>query len=427
MSAHDLMGAVVVGVVAGFCVFGFITSRAPYWRGYPTLFLQVKDFEGETLHGYRLRYSLRVIYSKVDPAAFRAARMLDENAKDAFVQEFHDRIFLPAFERRSFFAFVEESPELALVLDYNDSGDRIELSRGKAWGLELPEFKEASALIRGCRADRVSVQIHSMDPVLIEENCTMIPEHIRKRIAEDHVGLALMEARCVAGQQAMVPILRRILATRVDTKGDPVRICAHVAVPDGIELNWYKAGHKDSRLIGFRAEGGFPADPYGEEGIRIVDSGEAGGRLLDTVQEGKTYFYTFFLRRRARGGSEVTEPTRFSIAVPLSEDGERIARARREVAVGEALTARAATERRRRQAEGTARDVEEQLTRYRESLTVETEKVQIRRSAVVAELRHRVVAMRLELEQVEALRRSGEIEQDEYEALVEDIRDVFVR
>lgn len=71
-------------------------------------------------------------------------------------------------------------------------------------------------------------------------------------------------------------------------------------VEDGLEISWdwgLNVG-SNTRLLGFRSEGGFTGNDYGEnEGVRIVDSHKWCDKIIDYVEPGRTYYYKFILKR----------------------------------------------------------------------------------------------------------------------------------
>ena len=73
-------------------------SNNPYETGpdaFYRFFLWKRTFTGKTDCGFKFQYSARCHVAKISQEEFKAARMLEESRQQEFLEEWHNRIFLP--------------------------------------------------------------------------------------------------------------------------------------------------------------------------------------------------------------------------------------------------------------------------------------------------------------------------------------------
>lgn len=244
----------------------------------------------------------------------------------------------------------------------------------------------------------------------------------RARILADREHLTLTEARCVRVQRERIHEIRLSHAWRKHGAGSPLEITVR-PVENAVDIHWNKRdSHRKWRLTAYREEGGFDAK---RNRVQIVDSLAQEDALLDQVEEGKAFYFTFQLSCMTLFGALDGEPVRFSVTVPLSTLSETTREARRRAQAASAFADEEATKRRWERERGDADQTEARRARFENSIAFEALKERIKLSIAASDMVERYRMLKKELLNVQGLVEAGEIDKNEYETLVAEIKDLF--
>lgn len=107
----ECVALVPVFLLAAIIFRAYIRARPwdPYSKDYPLYFLWATPFTGTTIDDEPIQYYLTTTFRKIDALAFKEARMLEDEARDRLLSDFHRHIFVPYFEKRLVFAYGDDT------------------------------------------------------------------------------------------------------------------------------------------------------------------------------------------------------------------------------------------------------------------------------------------------------------------------------
>ena len=168
----------------------------------------------------------------------------------------------------------------------------------------------------GCKLKLVMIQNELEVDSLIKENFNML--------SQDKINIAEMDKDHQAAlENAIVVFLnKKINLLREHTNKYSGKQISIETLGSGtvFKISWSVKDEYTS-LLGFRKEEDFCPkwDDETNNGKRIVDSRSKEGSIIDNLEEGKEYFYTFFLKWRDKKGNTYSfDPVRFKILSPTS-------------------------------------------------------------------------------------------------------------
>jgi hypothetical protein len=300
------------------------------------LFSIEQTFMAQTLSGFDVSYRMILQCERID-----VPRTIKEEVENRFVQkglayEFRDKVFLPHFERMSYFWHLDYGIVAAAGSQFQvrptivgeiGEEDGCRVVRSVPCGRIQIEVEHLRPMeIRGCRIRLLDFSTLALSDEMIERNYRVLSDQQIKAI----LGTAEFSA---AGEMFAVALLKR----RLDFLRDGSRtytadLFTIETEKAGRTLNirWrFKAGAENCFLWGFRNTDGFSNDQWDENknGKRVIDSYK-DGEDLQVLDEGVAYFYTFFLVPYREDAEHLRKSLlRFQVTISLEKEIETISKA----------------------------------------------------------------------------------------------------
>jgi hypothetical protein len=323
-------------------------------------FLWKNTYTATTDCGLKVKYTLSCNADKIDHAAFRSARMLEEQNQQRLIDDYQREILLPALrELRCSFRYLAAwnehyygNPCLCCVapeggqeyiwFDFNCFETNQKLKN-------LPMMPR-----NGCRVSFFSLELFRdeelfKEELIIKENYDMI----KVRTVESPENLPSFRQW---EESVVASMLHRHLELRKEFQNiqgnqnhDSRMISVNMRFAgNAVELSWNAKLQEHHVLRGFRKEDGFAttnlSDPA-SNGSAIVETRNPTGKAVLNLNEGKEYFFTFVLTQdeavyeeqsftqslfqsAKRTGSNrfIVDSLRFSIRLPSRNEMQRIDR-----------------------------------------------------------------------------------------------------
>jgi hypothetical protein len=294
----------------------------PYENG-PSNFSRSGTFTAETVTGYKICYRILLEYSKSDPEAFKAERMLDEANRDRLVALANEHLVKPAFTKAGCFWRLHDRRyrrgELCCVVKEEDA---YTVYRDHS----CIEFNKLLAKQRfkglGC-GGMARVELCDQTKDLIEENYSRMIK-LYGSDAIEHTGKFMVEEESI-----LVAAAKRALDLEKEFRESQhcqahsqngVTIRTHLA-GRALQIQWElkeEIGPR-SALYGYAKQGGFPLEtlPLEANGTCVVDARASGSTVL-SLAEGVQHFLTFVVAWKDETGWRADTPIRFSVRIPTA-------------------------------------------------------------------------------------------------------------
>ena len=294
----------------------------------PKLFLIEHRFRAQTLIGFDVEYWMNLACERVDVEQSIREEVLNPVVTEIIAYEFRDKVFEPHFNDRSYFWHLDPRSVPALGVstmvaevakeDGLEVVREVRRERLKAEIILLPPLK-----CRGCEIKLLDFSIPALPDELIERNYRVLSDEQKEEIMESaEFG--------VAAEMLAVSLLRERLNL---LRGGSQKYTAGTftleteKVGRSFKIKWKLAtGAYGHFLLGFRNNGGFSKDQWSEDqnGARVIDA-SSDGEVVEVLQDGVSYFYTFFLKpfqetEHVRRNS----PLRFQITIESRAEIEAI-------------------------------------------------------------------------------------------------------
>lgn len=281
-------------------------------------------FEGRTLLGAHVEYHLKFHIEVTDREAYRKAQMLEENNQRDWLYQYNSRVVRPLLQSGNFF-FVHDWYYTPIGKGYDNiqpNKPAVHLYEyvmvdGKAVvEKDLNRSNFSKALLEqeyepwnGCKAMwPISVEVGVWDEKIIQENYKMLHPDDVAAIKRDNEYMVVRE---------IASIVARYEGHNKTQLGLGMEIRSRFEEGAGVRIEWKRTQFRDKRVLGFRRDKEFDDTNLGRW---IVDSTAESDVLIDPVEPGQTYCYTF----RFQGTKDEEEHflinrVCFSVAVPKPE------------------------------------------------------------------------------------------------------------
>lgn len=287
---------------------------------------------GRTPTNLQVEFFVTFNVIRVDDYMFKAMRMLDEGKIDALVDEYCTTRLQPYLDAYGAFylrlsAFDWDS---GVVMQTNVHRIRFTDKSGAPYLTgdvylindassidTMHEFNQVPFERYGCIVTALALLNTGAlldNKQMIEENFRMIPIDILEKAKGDIRYRAYDEFVTAAGMQR-----------KIELEQSQTHATSYVAVKaklqgSAVVIEWHFTSQEKNIqgfLLGFRKEGGFALDKWSESenGTLVVDSPRSG-HIVEHVERGKTYYYTFFLK----AGDQKVESIRFQMRIPMPDE-----------------------------------------------------------------------------------------------------------
>ena len=309
-----------------------LAQRDPYREGnyrYIQNFVPEEYFTTKTAAGFKVRYELRLICARVNNQDFNRCRMLDESRQKALVEDFNNSVFLPFLEERNCFFHLEWLTTIegrmvhqifrsAVCRLQNPNGaSTITEYAGRSITHDLSKkvFKEC-----GCECKVPYFNTRDFPNELIDENYAMLTEEQKLAVLEDERYGAYEEWLAVGAMKRTLDFFRHTSskheADMFSIETDKAGRC--------LKLKWMMKTDATSAyyLLGFRKTNGFGPDQFSEtENGTLVIHARNDGEVVEVLEDGTAYFYTFFLKPwKEDQRSFRCDPLRFQLTIETEEE-----------------------------------------------------------------------------------------------------------
>jgi len=270
----------------------------------PRLFVIEHTFRAQTLSGFDIEYWMNLACERIDVAESIKAEVENPNVQKMIALDFHDDVFEPYFNERSYFWHFDHRAVSALgklyevfptiigeVVEENGTTVAREVLRQrlKAEMVMKPPYRT-----RGCEIRLLDFSTPTPTVEVIERNYKMLTEEQKEAIATSHAFGIGAEMLAVSLLKFRLELLRN--GTK-EYKADCFTIETEKA-GRSLKIKWKLGPNADGYYIwAFRNTSGFSENQFSEtdNGMRVVDSYN-NGETVEVLDEGVAYFYTFFLQ-----------------------------------------------------------------------------------------------------------------------------------
>jgi len=290
-----------------------------------------KNFFCYTTNGFKVPCYSSFIINIVNESDFLAAGMGSVEAQSSLVDEYLEEVLFPHLKATGFFTFflnrVDSNGE---IFHQHLSHFVLQKSNGEVeLDLNMCLTREALASLkydkRGCGVEILSVRID-----LDNESEDIMMENFNKLGWDDRMAIIsnprfkqYEEWLNVTTRVRRLEILSLLFPDQITqnhhAKGYVITV---IAIGGNIGIHWKfdKSPHIDRSgwsILGFRKKDGFGPDKWSEtdNGILIVDS-LSDGSTNDRLEQGLSYYYTFFLKHN----EEKDGCVRFSVRIPTAAE-----------------------------------------------------------------------------------------------------------
>lgn len=282
-----------------------VKRREKWQREHPPIhFLIERTFSGQTLGGFNVLYWLNLSCERVDVAESIREQTWNPVVMNAMAYEFRDKVFLPHFESKSYFWHLDYRAVVArdrlyhlfptIVAEVATEDDKQIVREVPKTRLKYEIQKLPPCRIYGCEITLLDFATPVPMPEVIERNFRVLSEEQKEAIMlTPQFGIAA-EMLAVSLLNFRLNLLRHGSKTH---KADDFTIETEKA-GRSLKLKWTLGSNAHGfYLWGFRNTNGFSDDQWSEtnNGMRIVDTYN-DGEVVEVLQEGMAYFYTFYLR-----------------------------------------------------------------------------------------------------------------------------------
>jgi hypothetical protein len=256
-------------------------------------------FPAKTTQGYHLKYRVSCWVTRVDDAAFRKARMLEEPNQKALFSWWHETVFLPEFRRtKSAFMFffgkwMAANPWLTRI---NGEGSSKWIGGDPNCCDFIREVRAKTVEKNGCVLRLLSLET-ALDESLIEENYRMFVIRNVSSVENSADYRELEESLAVALRHKKLMLERELLLAESEQKHESKSISIQTRrVGQMMEMQWNIPERSSYRLRGYRREGGgfSPTIDTLTGGTLVVDTTRRD-KSVQHLKEGVEYFFTFIL------------------------------------------------------------------------------------------------------------------------------------
>lgn len=306
-------------------------------HGYAEISTFEENFTTRGLGGFKLHYSLSAMVRRVNDREFKAYKMWTPERQSELMQELNYKFFSYLHSIGGSFAFCWTSimrlgdDDFSLcptaMLFERKVIDGIPKLSMDVCGSSIKEFRTQEYVRYGCKPEiQLIKNVNLWDEEQIERNYNMLtPEQIEGVAKDEHYHTFIAQTVIVAMKRRL-ELLRAINKIQSEQHHENGGIIID-AVQDEkkVIIQWqfkdeYKSGYS---LKGFRRTDSFYENEWDEKcnGAFVIDS-HHNGEHLEQLEEGRSYFYTFFLERWKDG--QKSHPIRFSFRIPTKAETEKV-------------------------------------------------------------------------------------------------------
>ena len=307
-------------------------------RRYYKNFVHDKKYCARTPAGFFVQYRMRWNIERINNAEFDAARMLEADARERLIDDYHQQVFVPFWEREGYFFrfrwFTFQFGEwLRLQLQTRlNRWVQVDGKRVCEFVLPINVFKAAREVEfakNGCRVELLNFEIGLWDDQLIEENYKMIAADAVRKIQADNNYTEYEDALVVAAMQREVNLSQVFLQEQAHQTHENERVLVKTElVGRNVKITW-RFKQREPRMFelkGFRKEDGFGSYYWSDtaNGLLVAHS-NCDGSVVENLEAGKTYFYNFFVQAKDEAGAE-GEGVRFQVRIPTVAEFQNVER-----------------------------------------------------------------------------------------------------
>lgn len=267
---------------------------------HPEKHFQIEQtFRAQTLVGFDLEYSMTLVCERIDLDQSIREQVLNPVVTEIIAYDFRDKVFEPHFNDRSYFWHLDPFSVPALGVstmiaevakeEGREVVQAVRKERLKAEMILLPPLK-----CRGCEIRLLDFSIPALPDELIERNYQVLSEEQKEEITKSAEFGVAAEMLAVSLLKERLNLLRG--GSQNYTAGTFTLETEKVG--RSFKIKWkLTTGASSHFLLGFRNNGGFSKDQWSEDanGVRVIDA-SADGEVVEVLQDGVSYFYTFFLK-----------------------------------------------------------------------------------------------------------------------------------
>lgn len=306
--------------------------------GYHKVFAFEQTFTTKTPGQFSVQYRLKGSITRVNDEEFKRARMLDVAAQKKLVEDYNNEVFLRFVEEGGFFfrcrwlkfeLWGTPLTQTNIVLNrvVNKGGERITERVPNVYFLKA--LQQIEFVKNGCQVNLGWMDIEIWDNRIIEENFKMMTPEIVEKLERDPEYNLYEEAMVVGAMQRRLELTQKLLQEESDQVHETDMVWIKTArTGKSVKIEWRIKLQNPSGydLMGFRKEDGFALDEWSESsnGSLVIHSPKDGS-IVEDLNEGRTYFYTFFLKAWGVNKGK-TDPLRFQIRIPRAVQFEEIER-----------------------------------------------------------------------------------------------------
>ena len=306
--------------------------------GYHKMFAFERTFTTKTPGHFSVQYRLKGSITRVNDGEFKRARMLDVAEREKLIEDYNKEVFLRFVEEGGFFfrcrwlkfeLWGTPMTQTNILLNrvVNKDGERITERVPNVYVLKA--LQQIEFVKNGCQVNLGWMDIEIWDSRIIEENFKMLTPEIIEKLERDPEYNLYEEAMVIGAMQRRLELTQKLLQEESDQVYETGMVWIKTARSGkAVKLEWKIKLQNPSGydLMGFRKEDGFDLDKWSESsnGALVVHSPKDGS-IVEDLDEGRTYFYTFFLKSWG-ADKEKSNPLRFQIRIPRAVQFEEIER-----------------------------------------------------------------------------------------------------
>jgi hypothetical protein len=296
----------------------------------PRTLLVEEEFEQPTPAGFNVCYKLHGVIETPNADEFDKLGLEKAENQKSRLQEFHQTTFREFFRDKGYrFYFDSNNAEAHGQGPLKVSvGTAIVCQRDDKIYLRNVDLHDVEKELGELRLEKESykvtagkIETNIWPDELVERNYAMLTDEQKTAVESDEKYNALEEAIAVAALHRQMEFQR---SQHIQTHDSEMFIIKTEQVGRALKLSWQfkpnAPGGYD--LIGYRRTGGFHPDQWDiEKNGPIVVQTRRDGEIMEFLEEGETYFYTFTYRHfnLTAPGASIYPVARFRIKMATDE------------------------------------------------------------------------------------------------------------